>query len=284
MGARPSGMLGYSTLTGGFDGGQAEYFRVPFADVNCLVLPPETELPDDRVLFLSDILPTAWHGCELSSVARDDIVAIFGAGPVGILTAQCAFARGARRVFLVDTVTYRLDFAKKAILKLETVDISSGKDTAEKQIFTLCRDEPAGAPDAVIECVGMHYANSYTHQFEMSVGLESDSPEALNSALVCVRKGGRVAVIGAYGGFCNHFNIGALMEKCLHIGTGQTPVHRYWKTLLEKVKNRELDPSIVVTHRMPLSDASKAYQIFNDKKDNVIKVVLFPEGKESARD
>jgi threonine dehydrogenase-like Zn-dependent dehydrogenase len=179
-------------------------------------------------------------------------------------------------VLIVDNVPYRLEYARRVVPKVETVDTSSKNDPAEKQILALCRDEPAGAPDAVIECVGMHYANSFIHQFEMTVGLETDSPEALNSALVSVKKGGRVGVIGAYGGFCNHFNIGALMEKGLHIGTGQTPVHKYWKDLLEKVKRGELDPSIVVTHRLPLTQAAEAYQIFNDKQDNVIKVILSP--------
>jgi len=276
MGSRTAGLFGHPEVMGGFAGGQAEYLRVPFADVNCLSLPSEQELPDDKVLFLSDILPTAWHGCELAAIGSGDVVAIWGAGPVGILTAQCAFARGARRVIIVDKIDYRLEFARKTIKGIETVDSSSGNDAGELKVLELCKDEPAGAPDAVVECCGMHYAHSHIHRFEMSLGLETDSPEALNAAIVAVRKGGRVAVIGAYGGFANHFNLGAMMEKCLEVRTGQTPVQRYWKDLLEKVKRNELDPAIVITHHVPLADAARAYEVFNEKLDDVIKVVLVP--------
>jgi threonine dehydrogenase-like Zn-dependent dehydrogenase len=274
FGCRTAGLLGHPELMGGFSGGQAEYLRVPFADVNCLVLPNESEMPDEKVLFLSDILPTAWHGCELAKVGQGDVVAIWGSGPVGILTAQCAFARGARRVILVEKIAYRLEFAKRAVKGIETVDAS--KEAGENQVLQLCRDEPAGAPDCVIECVGMHYAHSAVHRMEMATGLETDSPEALNAALVAVRKGGRVGVIGAYGGFANHFNLGALMEKSLFIATGQCPVQNYWKELLEKVKRNELNPSVVVTHHLPLNEAPNAYKMFDDKTDEVIKVVLHP--------
>jgi threonine dehydrogenase-like Zn-dependent dehydrogenase len=284
MGARNSGLLGHPELMGGIAGGQAEYFRVPFADINCLKLPPQSELPDDKVLFLSDILPTAWHGNELASVGQGDVVAIWGSGPVGILSAQCAFARGAKRVIIVDNIEYRLDFAKELMPKIETVDFSkSSTSTAgERQVLDLCQNEPAGAPDCCIECVGMHYAHSMVHRVEMAMGLETDSPEALNAAIFACRKGGRVAAIGAYGGYCNHFNIGAFMEKCLSMRSGQTPVQHYWKELLGKVQRGELDPSVVITHHMSLRDAPKAYQIFNDKMDNVIKIVLKPEGAQTA--
>jgi len=280
MGARTSGLLGHPEMMGGIPGGQADFLRVPFADVNCLKVPPESELPDDKVLFLSDILATGWHGCELAGVSAGDVVAIWGAGPVGLLAAQCAFARGAKRVIIVDKEQYRLDFARKILPKVETVDFSqdSTSSAGETKVLELCQNEPAGAPDACIECVGMHYTNSFVHRVEMMVGLETDSPEALNAAIMACRKGGRIAAIGAYAGMCNHFHIGAFMEKCLSMRSGQTPVQRYWKELLEKVRRGELDPSVIITHRMPLSEAPKAYQIFNDKLDNVIKIVLKPEG------
>jgi threonine dehydrogenase-like Zn-dependent dehydrogenase len=275
FGARTSGLLGHPVPMGGWEGGQAEYLRIPLADVNTLVIPMEYELPDEKVLFLSDILPTAWHGCELASVNKDDVVAILGAGPVGILTAQCAFVRGARRVILVDKVSYRLEYAETVMKGVEVITMSNEEDL-ENQMRELCKNEPAGAPDVVIECVGMHYANTYVHRFEMAIGMETDSPEAFNSAIMLVRKGGRVAVIGAYGGFANHVNLGALMEKGLTIASGQTPVHRYWKDLLERVKRNQLDPSIVVTHHLPLEDAARAYQVFNDKQEEVIKIILHP--------
>jgi threonine dehydrogenase-like Zn-dependent dehydrogenase len=278
MAARTAGLLGHPELMGGIPGGQADYLRVPFADVNCLVIPSDVTLPDEKVLFLSDILPTAWHGNELAGVGEGDVVAIWGAGPVGLLTAQCAYARGAKRVIIVDNVQYRLDFAKQLYPSIETVDFSKESTNAagEMQVLKLCQNEPAGAPDCCIECVGMHYAHSMVHRMEMMVGLETDSPEALNAAILAVRKGGRIAVIGAYAGFCNHFNIGAMMEKCLNIRSGQTPVHKYWKDLLQKVRQGQLDPSIVITHSLPLEEAPAAYRMFDEKKDNVIKVVLKP--------
>jgi threonine dehydrogenase-like Zn-dependent dehydrogenase len=276
MGARTAGLLGHPELMGGIPGGQAEFLRVPFGDVNCLKVPPQTELPDEKVLFLSDILPTAWHGTELARVQEGDVVAIWGAGPVGLLTAQCAFARGAKRVIIVDNQEYRLDFAKKILPKIETVDFSqySTSTAGEKRVLELCQTEPAGAPDCCVDCVGMHYAHSTVHKLEMAVGMETDSPEALNACIMACRKGGRIAGIGAYAGLCNHFNIGAFMEKCLEMRSGQTPVQKYWKELLEKVRTGKLDPSVVITHRMPLKDAAKAYQIFDNKDDNVIKIVL----------
>jgi len=206
--------------------------------------------------------------------ARATLSQIGGAGPVGILTAQCAFARGARRVILVDKIAYRLEFAKKVVKGVETVDAS--KSAGETQVLELCKDEPGGGPDCVIECVGMHYAHSAIHKVEMATGMETDSPEALNASLVAVRKGGRVGVIGAYGGFANHVNLGTLMQKGLFIATGQCPVQKYWKDLLERVKRNELDPSIVITHHLPLDEAANAYKMFNGKTDEVIKVVLHP--------
>jgi threonine dehydrogenase-like Zn-dependent dehydrogenase len=274
FGSRTSGLLGHPELMGGFAGGQAEYLRVPFADVNCLVVPNASDFPDERVLFLSDILPTAWHGCELAQVGHGDVVAIWGAGPVGILTAQCAFARGARRVIIVDKIQYRLEFAKKAVKGLEAVDAT--KTAGETQVLELCKNEPAGAPDCVIECVGMHYAHAAIHKVEMKMGMETDSPEALNACIYAVRKGGRVGVIGAYGGLANHVNLGALMEKSLFIATGQCPVQKYWKDLLERIKRNELNPKVVITHHVPLDDAANAYKMFNEKSDEVIKVVLHP--------
>jgi threonine dehydrogenase-like Zn-dependent dehydrogenase len=279
MGARTSGLLGHPEEMGGIAGGQAEFLRVPFADVNCLKLPPATELPDDKVVLLSDILPTAWHGNELAEVTPGDVVAIWGAGPVGILAAQCAFVRGAKRVIIVDKEQYRLDFAKKLMPKIELVNFSQDRTShaGEKTVLEMCQNEPAGAPDACIECVGMHYCNSVVHKVEHFLGLETDSPEALNAAITACRKGGRIAAIGAYAGMANHFMIGAFMEKCLSMRSGQTPVHRYWNDLLGMIRSGKLDPSVVITHHMPLSEGPRAYQMFNDKQDNVIKVVLTPD-------
>jgi len=284
MGARTAGLLGHPEIMGGYPGGQAEYLRIPFADLNTLVLPPESELADEKVLFLSDVLSTAWHATELAEVEPGDVVAIWGAGPVGQLTAQCAFARGAKRVILVDNIKYRLDAAKQIMPKLETVNFDKAAGTSgEERVLELCQNEPAGAPDCCIDCVGMHYAHTMMHRAEMATGLETDSPETVNACIFAVRKGGRVAVIGAYAGLCNHFNIGALMEKCLVVRSGQTPVQKYWKHLLELIKAKKLDPSVIVSHHMPLEQAAEAYKMFNEKTDDVVKVILKPRQIKSTQ-
>ena len=304
-GHRTCGAFGYSHLTGGYWGGQAEYLRVPYGDVNCLRIPgpvsasspsnsattPNPDgsatttkneeheyLPDDKVLFLSDILPTAWWANECGQVGKGDVVAVMGAGPVGVLACQAAFARGAKRVLVVDTVQWRLDFAQSAVPGVEPVLESESRTgttfQAEKRIAELCRSEPAGAPDVVLECVGMHYATTLVHKAEMALSLETDSPEALNTAIRAVRKGGRIGVVGVYAGLANHFNLGALMEKGLTMRLGQTSVQKYWKDLLGRVRRGELDPSVVVTHRVPLEEAPAAYSQFNSKEAGVLKVVF----------
>ena len=179
LGAKTAGNLGYTDLVGGFAGAQAEYIRVPIADVNTLKVPSEKELSDDQLLFLSDILPTAWFATELAEVHSGDVVAVWGAGPVGQLACQCAFAKGARRVILVDNVAHRLEHAKKVMPKLETVDFTQDRMSiaGEKTVLAMCKNEPAGGPDCCIECVGVHYAHSFFHKLQMACGLETDTPE-----------------------------------------------------------------------------------------------------------
>jgi threonine dehydrogenase-like Zn-dependent dehydrogenase len=280
MGQRTAAILGFNTMTAGLAGAQADYIRVPVADVNCLLVPREdSNIPDEKLLFLSDILCTSWFGTELAEVKENDIVAIWGAGPVGLLAAQCSFARGARRVILVDNIAYRLEFAQKIMPKIETIDFSKepqGGSAGEKKVLELCKNEPYHAPDACIECVGVHYAHAFMHRMEMALGLETDTPEALNAAIFACRKGGRIGCIGAYIGTCNHFNIGALMMKNISLHTGPIPVQKYWRKLYDMVKSGKLDPSVIITHRMQLDDAPKAYQIFNEKLDDVVKIVLSP--------
>jgi len=282
-GARAAAILGFTEMQAGLCGGQADYVRVPIADVNLLPI-QDQNLPDEKVIFLSDILPTAWFGNELAGVGQGDVVAIWGAGPVGLLAAHCAFARGARRVIIVDNIPYRLEFAKKHIPKIETVDFSkdSMSTAGERQVLDMCKDEPAHAPDCCIECVGMHYAHSFVHRAEMAVGLETDTSESLNAAMYACKKGGRIGAIGAYVGYANHFNVGALMQKNLTLRSGQVPLHRYWKQLLVMIQEGKIDPSFIVTHTMPLEDAPKAYQMFNEKLDNVVKV-LFKPSKNSGK-
>ncbi|PSC68261.1 Sorbitol dehydrogenase [Micractinium conductrix] len=245
-GHRSGGFFGYSHMTGGWDGGQAEYVRVPFADLNTLKVP--ANLTDEQVILLSDILPTAWHGCEMGEVGRGDRVAIWGSGPVGMLTAHCAFVKGAERVILIDKEEDRLQFAREKIPRVETINFN----------------------------VGFHYTNSWLHWFETALKLETDPSEILNELIQCCRKGGRVSIAGAYAGYANHFNIGAMMEKCLTMRGGQTPVQKYWKQLLQMVQEGTLDPTFVITTRLPLEQASEAYKMFNNKAKGCIKVLMRP--------
>ncbi|GBF89541.1 zinc-type alcohol dehydrogenase [Raphidocelis subcapitata] len=267
------GFFGYSHLTGGWQGGQAERLRVPVADSNCLKLPDD--VPDNQAVLLTDILPTAWHANELGEVGAGDVVAIWGAGPVGILAAHCAQHRGARRVILIDPAQYRLDFAAARLPGLETLNPTKGKG-AVAALYEMTAGEPGGAPDVVIDAVGMHYASSLAHKAQMALQLETDSPEAINECIRCVRKGGRVSIVGAYAGWTNAFMIGAFMEKQLTMRGGQTPVQKYWGALLEKVRSGALNPALVVTHTLPLEEAPAGYEMFNAKRpeDGCIKVVL----------
>ncbi|KAK9840580.1 hypothetical protein WJX81_002855 [Elliptochloris bilobata] len=269
-GHKTAGFHGYSDLTGGWEGGQAEFARVPFGDMNLLKVPDN--LTDDEVVLLSDVLPTAWHACELGFVGDGDIVAIWGAGPVGMLAAHCAKARGAARVILIDNVADRLSFAQAKIPGLEVIDF--GK---EKTLDALKRMTEHG-PDVCIEAVGFHYCKTMLSRIQMALKLETDPSEILNELIYSCRKAGRISIVGVYSGFTNGLNIGAFMEKGLCMRAGQTPVQKYWHALLKMIQEKKLDPTIVITHHMPLAEATRGYKIFNDKKEEngalVQKVVL----------
>eukprot|EP00775_Hariotina_reticulata_P009983 gene9983-10138_t len=271
-GQASGGFFGYSHMTGGYQGGQADYVRVPFGDVNCLKVPQGVD--DLSVLFLTDILPTAWHATEMGEVHEGDVVAIWGAGPVGQLAAQCAFHRKARRVIMIDCVPDRLEHVVKTVPGVEVINFKEKKTI--DALKELTANEPGRAPDVVIEAVGFHYSKSWTHAIETALQLETDSADMMNEMITAVRKGGRISIVGVYVGYMNHFNMGAFMEKQLTMRGGQTPVQRYWPVLLPKVMAGELKPEKVITHVLPLSEAPKAYQLFNDKQDGCIKVVLQP--------
>ncbi|CAF1048528.1 unnamed protein product [Didymodactylos carnosus] len=261
-------MFGYSHVTGGWDGGQAQFVRVPFADENTLRVPDS--LSDEKVLFLSDIFPTGWHATELGEVSEGQTVAIWGCGPVGMLAALSALYKKARRVILIDKEQYRLDYAKKHLPGIETINFS--KRSTLEQLKELV---PNG-PDVGIEAVGFHYARSILHKAQMLVGLETDPSDVLNEIIMAVRKGGMISIVGVYVGTANGFNIGAFMEKGLRMAAGQTPCQKYWPTLLPLIENGTLDPSFVLTHTVPLEKASEMYKIFNEKEDNCVKVILKP--------
>ncbi|WIA30950.1 hypothetical protein OEZ86_000999 [Tetradesmus obliquus] len=277
-GQAAGGFFGYSHLTGGYQGGQADFVRVPFGDVNCLKVPDG--LADHDALFLTDILPTAWHANEMGEVHEGDVVAIWGAGPVGILAAHCAQHRGARRVIMIDSVQDRLDFVKRKLPGVETLNFKEKETVSALREMTA--NEPGRGPDVVIEAAGFHYSKSWLHAIEMKLQLETDTADMLNEMITAVRKGGRISIVGVYIGFVNHLNIGAFMEKQLTMRGGQTPVQRYWPTLLPKVQAGELVPSMVITHVLPLEQAPKGYKIFNEKSDGCIKVVLQPGATEAV--
>ena len=266
-----AGIYGYSHLTGGYPGGQAQYARVPFADVNPLKVP--AELADEQVLFLSDILPTGYMGAEMCDLQGGEVVAVWGAGPVGQFAIASARMLGAERIIAIDRFDYRLRMAREKAGATDTINYE------QEDVLETLRELTGGrGPDAVIDAVGMEahsphidYAYDRTKQ---ALRLETDRPLALREAIMAVRNGGVVSVIGVYGGFIDKFPMGAVMNRGLTIRSGQCHVQRYMQPLLERIQRGDIDPSFVITHRMPLSDAPKGYDLFKHKKDDCVKVVL----------
>jgi threonine dehydrogenase-like Zn-dependent dehydrogenase len=265
------GIFGYSHLTGGFAGGRAQYARVPFADVGPLKI--ESGLRDEQVLFLSDILPTGYMGAEMCSIQPGDTIAVWGCGPVGQFAIKSARLLGAERVIAIDRFPYRLRMAEERAGATETINYE------ELDIYDALKDMTGGrGPDACIDAVGLEAhlpgAVGAYDRVKQAVGLESDRPHALREAIMACRSGGTVSVIGVYGGFIDKFPIGSLMNRSISIKTGQCHVQRYMKPLLERIQRGELDPTFIITHRLPLAEAAHGYKIFNDKLDNCEKVVL----------
>ena len=265
--------FGYSHMTGGFAGGQAEYLRVPYADVGAFKI--ESGIDDEQVLFLSDILPTGYMAAENCQMEPEDTVAVWGCGPVGQMTIQSAWMFGAGRVIAIDRVPERLRMAEKHG-KAETINFDNEK------VYDRLMEMTAGrGPDRCVDAVGAeaHGAGSIDaviDKAKAAVMLATDRPHALREAIMCCRKGGTVSVPGAYVGFLDKVPFGALMNKGLTLKAGQTHVQSYTETLLKKIEDGEIDPSFVITHRLKLDDAPEAYKTFRDKEDNCIKVVLTP--------
>jgi threonine dehydrogenase-like Zn-dependent dehydrogenase len=273
MGQSPAGLLGYSHMLGAFPGGQAEYLRVPFADVGPIKIPDG--IPDEKVLFLSDIFPTGYMAAEQAEIAPGDVVAIWGCGPVGQFTIQSAWMLGAGRVIAIDRIPERLAMAETHG-KAETINFDK-----EKVYDRLMELTNGRGPDRCIDAVGAeaHAAGAFDSLLDKakaSVGLATDRAHVLREAIMCCRKGGTLSVPGVYIGFPDKIPFGALMNKALSVRTGQTHVPKYHKTLLGKIQAGEIDPSFVITHTLPLSEGPGAYKTFRDKKDNCIKVVLKP--------
>jgi threonine dehydrogenase-like Zn-dependent dehydrogenase len=267
-----AGMYGYSHLTGGYPGGQAEYARVPFADVNPLKVPEG--MPDEQVLFLSDILPTGYMGAEMCDIKPGDTIAVWGCGPVGQFAIASAYLLGAERVIAIDRFPYRLRMAREKA-GAETINYE------EIDVYDTLMEMTGGrGPDACIDAVGLEaHTPGIVHAYDrakQALMLESDRPIALREAIMACRNGGTVSVIGVYGGLIDKFPMGSVMNKGLTIKSGQCHAQRYMKPLLDRIMKGEIDPTFVITHRMSLEDAPKAYDEFLNKEDACVKVVLKP--------
>jgi threonine dehydrogenase-like Zn-dependent dehydrogenase len=273
MGHSPAGIFGYSHMLGGFAGGQAEYARVPFADVGPLRIPDG--LSDDQVLFLSDILPTGYMGAEMCNIKEGDTIAVWGCGPVGQFAIASARMLGAERVIAIDRFEERLAMARTRagatdVINYEVLDV-----------YDTLMDLTGGVgPDACIDAVGTEahmpgplYAYD---RFKQALMLESDRPFALRQAIMACRNGGTVSVIGVYGGFIDKFPMGSFMNRSLTMRTGQCHVHRYMKPLLERIQKGDIDPSFVISHHMKLDEAPEGYAKFMNKEDHCTKIVLTP--------
>jgi threonine dehydrogenase-like Zn-dependent dehydrogenase len=270
----PAGLFGYSHMMGGYAGGQAEYVRVPYADVGPIKVPDG--LADDQVLFLSDILPTGWMAAENCQIQPGDTVAVWGCGPVGQFAIQSAWLQGAGRVIAIDRFAERLLLAQ-TWGRAEVIDYESC------DVLETLRDLTGGrGPDSCIDAVGMEAhgttLDAVYDKAKQTLRLETDRSHALRQAIQACRKGGTLSVPGVYGGLLDKMPFGAMFNKGLTVKTGQTHVHRYLRPLLDRIEAGEIDPSRLITHRLGLEDAPEAYEIFKHKEDNCIKVVLSPGG------
>ena len=269
-----TGAFGYSHLTGGYAGGQAEYVRVPYSDVGPIVVPDGIE--DEKVLFLSDILPTGGMAADNCEIKPTDTVAVWGCGPVGLFAVQSAFALGAHRVIAIDHYPHRLDLAKSLgaeVINFEEVDVREA----------LVEMTGGIGPDACIDAVGMEShgvtADSVMDKVKAAVKLVTDQTHGLRQAIIACRKGGKLSIPGVYGGVTDKFPIGALMEKGLSVKSGQTHVQKYMPQLLKMILEGKLDTTFLISHRMSLEEAPTGYKMFKERQNEVTKVVLKPHGE-----
>jgi len=280
MGHSPAGIFGYSHMTGGYAGGQAEYARVPFADVGPLKIPEGLE--DEKVLFLSDIFPTGYMAAENCQIQPGDTVAIWGCGPVAQFAIQSAWMLGAGRVIAIDRFPERLELAR-SWGRAETINY----EEVDSVLDTL-RDMTGGmGPDSCLDAVGMEAhgttIDAKVDKMKQTARLTFDRAHVLREAILACRKGGTVSLAGVYAGFVDKVPMGAAMNKGLTFKMGQTHMQKYMRPLLERVERGEIDPSRVITHRLALDDAPWGYKTFRDKEDRCIKVVLKPDGNGGFR-
>ncbi|CAK7067305.1 zinc-dependent alcohol dehydrogenase [Tissierella sp.] len=261
-------IFGYSNTYGGYDGGQAEYLRVPYANVGPTVIPEE--LTDEQVLFLTDILPTSYWGVENGGVKNGDTVVVLGSGPVGLLSMKWAAFKGAKRIIAVDRVGYRLEHAKR-YNGVEVVNFEEYDNTGE-----YIKELTNGGADVVIDCVGMDGKMSFIEKMETALKLQGGSKSAIEISTQAVRKGGTISMVGVYGARYNMFPLGDFFSRNITIKMGQCPAHSYVEPILKLINQGKFDATDIITHRLSLDEGKHGYEIFDKKADNCIKVVLKP--------
>ncbi len=274
-----SGLFGYSHMMGGYAGGQAQYVRVPFANVGPLKI--ESDLPDEKVLFLSDIFPTGYMAAENAQIKEGDTVAVWGAGPVGQFAIASAFMLGAARVIVIDRIPERLALARS--VGAITVDYSE----EDVSVLTALKDLTGSiGPDACIDAVGLeaHMGDlqDLYDTVKVALMLETDRSGVLRQAIQAVRKGGTLSIPGVYGGLLDKVPFGSAFGKGITMKMGQTNMHNYMKPLLERVEKGQIDPSYIISHRITLDEAPEMYEVWRDKKDKVTKIVIDPWAKKAA--
>jgi len=278
LGIPMSAAFGFSHMAGGYSGGQAEFVRVPFSDVGPLVIPDDS-IDDEKVLFLSDILPTGWMAAENAGIEPGDTIAVWGCGPVGLFAVQCAFLMGAERVIAIDHFAKRLELARS--FGAETVNYE------ESKVYEALMDMTGGiGPDACIDAVGMEahgaFVDNILDQIKVSTFLGTDRAHVVRQVILACRKGGRVSMPGVYGGFMDKFPIGALMQKGVTLRTGQTHVQKYMRPLYAAIAEGKVDSTFLISHRMGLEEGPQAYQKWHDEQDRYTKIVLKPGGMKQA--
>lgn len=264
------GYFGFTERYGNHPGGQAEYLRVPFGNFMPFVIPESVELEDEALLFMSDVLPTAYWSIENAGVKSDDTVVVLGCGPVGLMAQKFAWMKGAKRVIAVDNLPYRLERAKR-MNNVEIINFDDFKDTGSH-----IKELTSGGADAVIDCVGMDGKKTVLEEIGQKLKLQGGTLSPFEIAMNSVRKFGTIQLTGVYGSKYNMFPLGNIFERNINLKMGQAPVIHYMPMLFDMITAGKLDPTEIVSHRVPLSKASEAYKIFNDHEDECVKVVLKP--------
>ncbi|CAI9390422.1 zinc-dependent alcohol dehydrogenase [Niallia sp. Sow4_A1] len=262
--------FGFTERYGDYQGGQAELLRVPYGNFVPFVIPESCELEDEALLFMSDVLPTAYWSVENAGVKDGDTVVVLGCGPVGLMTQKFAWMKGAKRVIAVDNIPYRLNHAKK-MNQVEIVNFDNHEDTGN-----YIKELSSGGADVVIDCVGMDGKKTPMEAIGQKLKLQGGTLSAIEIGMNAVRKFGTMQLTGVYGSKYNMFPLGTIFERNITVKTGQAPVIHYMPMLFDWITNGKIDPTEIITHRISLDDASNAYQMFNDHEDKVIKVILKP--------